>query len=240
GPILNDKLFYFLNFEVVKRNFPGQNRIINTQFTDLSGNNITAPCTATPTQCAAATAFVLRQMNVLVPRTVNSAMGFGKIDWNANPRNSFTVQLNAMHWRSPHGIQTQAVLTNGNMIGSNGNSTVETRYGKAAWTSIVSSNVVNELRFGWFKDRLSDPAASDLWPKETGALTVTLNGSDIGAAAAYPRTLPSENRYQIVDNYSWIVGAHSTKVGVDFQTTKDWMSQLFRGAGEYSYTSLTN
>jgi hypothetical protein len=126
------------------------------------------------------------------------------------------------------------------MLGNNGNSTVETRYGKAAWTSIVSSNIVNEMRFGWFKDRLSDPAASDLWPKETGALTITLNGTNIGAAAAYPRTLPSENRYQIVDNYSWITGAHSTRFGVDFQTTNDWMSQIFGGAGQYTYTSLAN
>jgi len=240
GPIQPNKLFYFFNGEIVKRNFPGQNRIINTQFTDLGGNNITAPCTATATQCAAAIAFLQRQMNVLVPRSVNSVMGFGKLDWNASERNTFNVQLNAMHWESPHGIQTQAVLTNGNMLGSNGNSTVETRYGKAAWTSILSSNLVNETRFGWFKDRLSDPAASDLWPAETGGLTIALNGTNIGAANAYPRTLPSENRYQIVDNLSWIVGAHSAKVGVDFQTTHDWMNQLFRGSGEYSYTSLTN
>jgi hypothetical protein len=126
------------------------------------------------------------------------------------------------------------------MLGNNGNSTVETRYGKAAWTSIVSSNIVNELRFGWFKDRLSDPAASDLWPRETGPLTLTLNSTNIGAANAYPRTLPSENRFQIVDNYSWIAGSHSAKFGADFQTTHDWMNQLFRGSGEYSYTSLTN
>ncbi len=240
GPIQKDKLFYFLNGEVVRRNFPGQNRIINTQFTDLSGNNITAACTATAAQCAAATAFVRRQMNVLVPRNVNSVMAFGKLDWNATPRNTVNMQLNAMHWKSPHGIQTQAVLTNGNMIANNGNSTVETRYGKAGWTSIISANVVNEFRFGWFKDRLSDPAASDLWPKETGGLTITLNGTNIGAANAYPRTLPSENRFQFVDNYSWIVGAHSPKFGVDVQTTHDWMNQLFRGAGEYSYASLTN
>lgn len=239
GAITRDKLFYFFNGEMVKRNFPGQNRLVNTQLTDTSGNNITAPCTATATQCANAISFLQRQMNVLVPRTVSSVMGFGKLDWNASDRNTFNVQLNAMHWKSPHGIQTQAVLTSGNMLGSNGNSTVETRYGKAGWTSIVSSSVVNELRFGWFKDRLSDPAASDLWPS-TGPLTIQLNGLNVGAANAYPRTLPSENRYQIVDNYSWIANAHSVKFGVDFQTTHDFMNQLFRGSGEYSYANLTN
>jgi hypothetical protein len=240
GPIQRDNLFYFFNFEMVKRNFPALNRIINSQFTDSNGNIPASACTATPTQCANAIDFLRRQQDVIVPRNVNSVMGFGKIDWNASPRNSFNIQLNAMHWRSLHGIQTQAVLTSGNALGNNGNSTVETRYGKIGWTSILSSNVVNELRFGWFKDRLSDPGASDLWPKETGALNITLSGSDIGAGAAYPRTQPSENRYQIVDNYSWVTGAHSAKFGVDFQTTLDWINQLFRGTGAYNYTSLTN
>src|SRR5262249_32315900 len=162
----------------------------------------------------------------IVPRDVNSVMGFGKIDWNASLRNSVNFQLNAMHWRSLHGIQTQAVLTSGNALGNNADSTVETRYGKIGWTSILSPSVVNELRFGWFKDRLSDPGSSDLWPKETGPLSITLSGSDVGAGASYPRTQPSENRYQIVDNYSWVTGAHSAKFGFDFQTTLDWINQL--------------
>ena len=93
--------------------------------------------------------------------------------------------------------------------------------------SVVTPNAVNELRFGWFKDRLSDPGASDLFPAETGATYITVAGSTVGAAQAYPRTYPSENRYQIVENYSWTKGAHSVKFGVDFQTTQDWMNQLF-------------
>src|SRR6185295_2893202 len=228
GRRIIEKLFYFFNTEIVCRNFPAQNRIINTNFTDSGcAAIIPSTCTATATQCSAAIAFISKQMNVLVPRYVHSAMGFGKLDWIQSSRNTFSFDLNAMHWVSPNGIQTQAVLTAGNALGNNGNSTVETRYGKASWTRIVGPVAVNEFRFGWFKDRLSDPAASALWPKETGPLSITLAGSqtvDIGAAQAYPRTKPSENRYQFVDNYSWTSGAHSLKFGVDFQTTKDWMS----------------
>ena len=93
---------------------------------------------------------------------------------------------------------------------------MEDRYGKAAWTAVVTPNAVNELRFGWFKDRLSDPGASDLFPAETGATYITVAGSTVGAAQAYPRTYPSENRYQIVENYTWTKGAHSAKFGTDF------------------------
>jgi Carboxypeptidase regulatory-like domain/TonB dependent receptor len=241
GPLKKDKVFYFINYDYTDRSFPGQNRIVNNSLTDASGNTIPASnCTATAAQCTAAINFIQRQMNVVVPRSYNQDLGFAKIDWRPTDRNAFSFDMNVMHWVSPHGIQTQSVLTNGNLIANNGNSTVEDRYGKASWTSVVTPNSVNELRFGWFKDRLSDPAASDLWPAETGGLYITVAGTTVGAAQAYPRTYPSENRYQIVDNYSLTRGAHSIKVGMDFQTTEDWMNQLFNGLGSYSYSSLTN
>jgi outer membrane receptor protein involved in Fe transport len=239
GPIKKDKLFFFSDFEVVERNFPGINRIINSAIS-ADGNTINGSCTATAAQCTAAVAFIQKQMNVLVPRTVASTMGFGKLDWRPNERNSFSFDLNAMHWRSPNGIQTQAVLTSGNMLGGNGSSTVETRYGKASWTAIPTNNSVNELRFGWFKDRLSDPGASNLFPAETGPLAISLNGAAIGAASSYPRTFPSEQRYQIVENFSWVHGAHSAKFGVDYSSTEDWINQLSNQFGTYNYTSLTN
>jgi outer membrane receptor for ferrienterochelin and colicin len=239
GPIKKDKLFYFANTEIIRRNFPAINRIINTQFTDAGGYNITAPCTATAAQCATAIAFIKKQMDVVVPRTVASAMGFLKIDWRPTERNSVSFDINAMHWKSPHGIQTQTVLTNGNALGGNGNSTVETRYGKISWISVFSPTLLNEFRFGAFKDRLSDPAAGDLWP-ETGGLSISLNGTAIGAAQAYPRTLPSELRFQFADNLSWTQGSHAYKFGVDIATNQDYIDQLYNGLGGYSYTSLTN
>ncbi|MCX6630965.1 MAG: carboxypeptidase regulatory-like domain-containing protein [Candidatus Solibacter sp.] len=170
GPLKKDKLFYFANFDYTNRNFPGLNRIVNNTITDPTGNFIPAsncvPTTAvggpTQAQCTAAINFIQKQMNVLVPRTYNQELGFVKLDWRPTDRNSFAIQLNAMRWVSPHGIQTQAVLTSGNMLGNNGNSTVQDKYGKASWTSVVTNNAVNELRLGWFKDRLSDPGASDL------------------------------------------------------------------------------
>ena len=239
GPLKKDKVFYFFNTEIIRRNFPALNRIVNNSLTDSTGNNITAACTATAAQCTAATNFLLKQMNVLVPRKVSSAMGFLKLDWIKDEANTFSFSANVMHWRSPNGIQTQAVLTSGNALGNNGNSTVETRYGKASWTSIISPSMINEMRFGWFKDRLSDPAASDLWPVETGPRYVTVAGTTVGAAQAYPRTLPSEQRFQLIDNLTWTRGSHSVKLGYDFQTTKDWMNQLFNGNGGYAFASLT-
>src|SRR5262245_41494947 len=54
GPLQKDKLFYFFNGEIVRRNFPGENRIINNSFTDTKGVILPSACTATAAQCASA------------------------------------------------------------------------------------------------------------------------------------------------------------------------------------------
>jgi hypothetical protein len=246
GPIKKDKLFFFSNYELIKRNFPGLNRITTSLIADPTGNVVSpANCVAnavtgpTAAQCALASAFIQKQMNVLVARTVSSDIGFTKIDYRPGERNSLTFDMNVMHWVSPHGIQTQSVLPTGAMLGNNGNSTVETRYGNADWTFIVSPKALNDFRFGWFKDRLSDPGASDLWPS-TGPLYITVAGATVGAAQAYPRTYPSEQRFQFSDSLSWTAGAHSLKFGVDIDRTEDYLNQLFNSAGGYSFSSLAN
>ena len=148
GALKKDKLFYFVNFDFVDRSFPALNRIVNNSLTDPTGNFIPASnCVAaaggpTQAQCTAATNFIAAQMNVLVPRSYKQDAGFAKLDYHINDRNTISLDMNVMHWRSPHGIQTQAVLTGGAALGNNGNSTVEDRYGKASWTAVVTANAV--------------------------------------------------------------------------------------------------
>jgi hypothetical protein len=248
GPIVKNKLFFFTNYELVKRNFPALNRITTPLIADPTGNFVLpSNCTvasgavkgATQAQCGAASAFIQKQMGIEVPRTVSSDIGFAKLDYHPNERNSITADMNVMHWVSPNGIQTQSVLTSGAALGNNGNSTVETRYGNLDWTFIISPNALNDFRFGWFKDRLSDPASSALWPS-TGPLYITVAGATVGASQAYPRTYPSEQRFQFADNFSWTKGSHSIKAGLDIDRTQDYLNQLYNYAGGYSYPTLTS
>ena len=147
--------------------------------------------------------------------SANSELGFAKIDWRPTDSDSFSFSMNYLRWISPNGIQTQAVLTNGNGIGNNANSTVRTRYGRAQWTRVVSSNAVNEARFGWFKDRLFDEVNPELIPPVTGRLGLTVaDQANLGTAIDYPRLNPSEQRFQFVDTMNWNVGRHGLKFGV--------------------------
>lgn len=241
GPIKKNKVFYFANFELTRRNFPGLNRVINTAFTNTAGE-FNAPCAApaTAAQCATARDYVMRGNNVLIDRTADSNLYFAKIDWQANDRNSFSFSGNYLDWESPNGIQTQAVLTNNNLLSNNADSTVRTRYGRAAWTAIPSATMVNELRFGYFKDRLFDDFNPDFIPSQTGRVGVSLAGTMIGVAIDYPRLNPSEQRFQFADNLSWNVGRHALKFGADIISTQDYLNILRTQYGNYSYQNFTN
>jgi hypothetical protein len=238
GAIKKDKLFYFFNGELTRRNFPAQNRIISSALTDGAGN-FNAPCTtAGPDRCAAARDYIFRNNNKLIPRTADSELLFGKLDWRPNDKHSFSASLNYLRWISPNGIQTQAVLTNNNAASNNADSTVRTRYGRLAWTSIITNNLVNEARFGWFKDRLFDDFNPAFLAPVTGRLGVTVGGVPVGTAIDYPRLNPSEQRFQFADNLTWTTGRHTLKFGVDIVNTQDYLKILRNQFGSYSYANF--
>jgi hypothetical protein len=254
GPIVTDKLFYFFNAEATRRDFPLVNRLINPNIFNangtlrerdnagrlLCGDPAATPRPATPAQCQAAFAILDRQFQT-IDRTANSELGFGKIDWRPTDNDSFSFSMNYLRWISPNGIQTQAVLTNGNGIGNNANSTVRTRYGRAQWTRVLSPTAVNEFRFGWFKDKLFDFVNPDLIPPETGTLGLTVaNQTNLGTATDYPRLNPSENRFQFVNTVNWIAGRHNLKFGVDIISTQDYLDLLRNRAGTYTYDTFNS
>jgi hypothetical protein len=249
GAIKKDKLFYFFNYEKLKRNFPLLSSITTPPLFDSLGNFVytqpngqpTCGAPATAAQCNAATSYIATRDNGLVPRTVDQDLAFGKIDYRPSERNTFSFSLNYLRWVSPNGIQTASALTNGGGIGNNADSTVRTRYGRAAWTGIISATAVNEARFGWFKDRLFDDASKAFISPVTGRAGLTINSViNLGYATSYPRTNPSENRFQYADSLTWTKGRHTMKFGVDISSTEDYYNSLINQFGTYSYATFTN
>ncbi|MBV8834365.1 MAG: TonB-dependent receptor [Acidobacteriaceae bacterium] len=236
GPIVKDKLFYFVNTEEQRRNFPLVSSIINPSIIN-STTETWVGCTVSAAQCNAANN-TLKRFFATLPRTADQDTALGKIDWRPTDRNSFSFSLNYQHFHSPNGIQTGAAVTNGGALNSNGNDDVNVRYGRADWTYIVSSNIVNEARFGWFKDRQFDDVNSALIDPTFGAISLTVAGQAIGAGNYLPRLLPSENRYEAADNLSWTVGKHSFKFGFDYFWTEDYTNELINGNGSYSFPNV--
>jgi hypothetical protein len=239
GPIRKDKLFYFLNTEIVRRHNPISASYMRPGVVDPSGHFLGCGSPATPAQCVAIDSILARQYQ-LVDRRADSEMFFAKIDWRPTERNSVSADMNYSRFLSPNGIQTGAVLTNGGAVGSNADSTVRVRYARLSWTAVPKGNIVNEARFGWFKDRQFDDLDLALTPP-FGNLTLSVNGaSNLGIATSYPRLNPSEQRFEYADNLSWIVGRHQMKFGIDVSNTQDVTDSIINRFGSYTYGTVTN
>jgi hypothetical protein len=250
GALKKDKLFYFFNYEGTRRNFPAIASLTSGMFTtagvlDTAKNPCPDPkaiaaLQATSAQCQAAITMITTRNFGLVSRTVDQNLGFGKIDYRLSDRNSLSFSLNFLRWISPHGIQATGIVFNtGAAIGSNADSTVRNAYGRAQWTSIVTPSMLNEARFGWFKDRQFDPASPDFLFPGLGLADLTVASTfNLGIAPSYPRLNPSETRFQFADNLSWTRGAHTMKFGVDIAHTEDYQNQLTNRFGGYNYSTL--
>lgn len=241
GPIKKDKLFYFGNIELSRRNFPLVSTAQNPQLFTPSGDFIgTCAAPATAAQCTAAIGYFKRFFGLL-PRTADQNSYFGKLDWRPNEKNSISLSGNMMNWSSPNGIQTQAVLTNAGGIGNNGDSNVRHRFLRVAHTGIFSPTLVNEARLGYFKDRLFDNVNPELAPPNglQGQLSVQGQGN-LGIAVFLPRSQPIEDRWQFANNLTWMKGRHNFKFGFDFANTHDIVDILNNGRGTYSYATFTN
>ena len=238
GAIIRDKLFYFANSEIMRRDFPLVSSMTRAPLFDASGNFVGA-CTASAAQCSAAIASTAR-FNRIIGRTASNNLGFAKLDYIASPHNTFSASFNLLNWSSPNGLQTVASSTTGAGVGSNGNSEVKTRFARLAWTSSPSATMVNEFRFGWFKDRLVDTLSGELLPP-TGAAAVTVQGvSNFGASTSLPRVYPTEDRFQFADTLSLVRGKHAIKLGVDLSQVRDVQDQVFQGNGSYVYSTFTD
>src|SRR6266487_1580493 len=245
GAIVKDKVFYFFNYEATRRNFPAINSLSSGMFTAAGTFNSAAnPCPdttkapalqATSTQCQTALNMILTRNFATTSRSVVQDLGLGKIDYHLNDRNSLSFSINLLRWVSPHGIQATGIVFNtGAAIGNNADSTVRDGYGRAQWTSVITPTLVNEARFGWFHDRLYDPASDDfLYPGLGKAGLTVANTGNLGVATSYPRLNPSETRYEVADNLSWTTGAHTMKFGFAIAHTEDYVNQLITQYGSY-------
>jgi hypothetical protein len=242
GRFIKDKLFYFVNTEVHRRDFPLIASLARPPLFDPNGNFI-GECdvtVASAAQCAAARQYLNRHFQVL-PRTADSELLFGKLDWQPTQQHHVSASFNYLRWISPNGFQTQSVVNDGSGVGANGNSSVRTRYGRLEWMYIPTGTHINEFRFGWFKDRQGDDVNPNLIPAATGLVQLTIEGvPNLGMSADLPRIDPSENRFQLTDNFTIVSSRHSWRFGFDLLNTEDYIRYLRNRNGTYEYADFTS
>jgi hypothetical protein len=230
GPIVANKLFYFVNYEQQIRPFP--------LLTSDTGKVLTTGLPANPTAAQiaafnAGTAFLRSKFpdgapNNTVPRTNNQQTPLAKLDWLVNSKNTAAATFNFMRWFNPDAIQTPAVLGN---VGRNGNDGVRIYSLNLRLTTTLTPSLVNEARFQNGRD--FEYEFSD----QTGP-QVTVGGFSYGTATFLQRpAYPDERRLQFTDNVSIIRGSHTVKVGGEINHARDILDNPANFSGAYSYSN---
>jgi hypothetical protein len=246
GAFVRDKFFYFFNTEETRRNDPLIDSVVRSGVID-SVNQVWVGCGTTtggsttplPTtaQCAAINALLPRFFGSF-PRKVSEDTGFGRLDYHLSARNSLSASFNFMQFRSPDGLQNTLIAsTTGQAINSNGNDYGHVKDGRLEWTSIPTSSLANEFRFGWMSDlEGDDPDLSLVGP--LGLLGVSVHSQSIGPINYLPRVEPRERRIEFADNAVWTKGTHTIKAGIDVGDAEDYSYYAPNRNGTYSYSTV--
>jgi hypothetical protein len=244
GALIKDKLFWLLNADITYRQFPLVDSYLVTNVTNAATQNwVTtgsqacgAPATAA--QCAAINGLLPRFFG-LIPRTDDNDLAFGRLDYHASDKQTFTAEFNFLRWWSPNGIQTGLDSTTGAGITGNGDDSVRVRNGKLGWTWVPTSTFVNNFRFGVDTDRQADSFDQAELGGGLGYLDVSVDGVQLGPATYLPRVEPSETRYEFSDDATLVKSNHTIKSGFNFFTTEDYNYYISNAFGSYTYTSPT-
>lgn len=223
GPLVRDRLFWFLDYDQQKRHFPAA--ILPTSSTFLRQTG-TAPA------LEAARAFFASKVTQQ-PRSGNQEIGLAKLDWQISSANLLSSTVNILRWDSLNGIQTG--VNHANDFTANGDDGVNNEYLIFRLNSVLSPTLVNEARFQYGRDFEFQTANA------LGPLLGITGGINVGMREFLPRpAFPKEKAFQWMDNLSWVRGRHNMKAGVDVRYVRDLMINLRNGGGNYSYSVLND
>jgi hypothetical protein len=231
GALIKDKLFYFMTYD-------GSRKVNPIAYTSNvykpSMLALSCPAQVTSAQCASANAFLSGQTGI-APRSTDQDVGFGKLDYQATPRNHISTLFDYMNYHAPNAYSASPSY-NDNSLSTNGSYALHDRIFVAAWDSTISSSTVNNLRFQWGRDLEVAGANSTAPYVNVGGSGGSSNLMIYGENYALPRTAePDEHRIQISDTLSKLYGRHTFKAGVDVNVIHEVMINLYNGTGNYSY-----
>ncbi|MGI8836941.1 MAG: TonB-dependent receptor [Pyrinomonadaceae bacterium] len=216
GPIKKDKAFFFGAYEGQRSNLPNPVVLRSLPFAPASVITLLTPKVA----------------SYNIDRVQDTYLI--KTDFNINDRNQLWVRFNQQNF-------TGTNLENSGPLSARehtGNSNVKTTTFSTGWTSTILTNLINEFRFQYSRDR--EPGLSNSTDPET-AVSASAGGiSDgtflFGRNNFSPRETTIK-RYQFINNQTWITGNHSVKYGADllFDRIFNFFPGLFSGA--YTFTS---
>jgi hypothetical protein len=236
GPIIKDKLFYFLTSDGFRRvgralYYETDNVSLTPTGTYVDTTNITptqCPTTISSTLCTDAINFLLGLQGA-PSRYAKETLLFPRVDYQLNNKNLIYANFNYVDFDSTNGYNSSP--TNSNTSAStNGPTSYHERFLIAHWTSTISDTAVNDLRFQWGRD-LETAGANAPGP------SIAMGSETYGMPNALPRVAePDEHRIQFTDVFSKVWNRHTFKFGGDINLVHEVMINLYQGGGVYTYS----
>jgi len=186
----------------------------------------------------------------LVPRAGYQEINTPKLDWQVNPKEHVSVLFHRLRWDAPGDVQTQNPAFYG--IDTLGTDFVKLDYGVAKLTSLITSNISNEVLYQYSRE-LDDegqyPYSS--YTKNNlvgtgGNVPEVVFASTAGSITfgspyySYRKALPDERKWQVEDTLYWNKGNHSFKFGGDLLHNYDLINNTFDNEGVFSYAYISN
>src|SRR6266436_4862236 len=159
-----------------------------------------------------------------------------RLDHNVSNSNRLTIRANV----SPSTVTGIQVNGENQTFGQNAFSRTSSQTyrdvaGMVQDTATIGNNKVNEFRFQYARRGLQYFYSDSL-----GGSNVAANIAGFGFVGREPYSYIQrvEQRYQFTDNFSWTIGRHDTKFGVDFNYLPLTATFTVNYGGVYNFSSL--
>lgn len=177
------------------------------------------------------------------PRYGYQEINMPKLDWQIDGRNHLSLLYNRLRWDSPGGVQTSA--PDHYSQDANGNDFVKLDYGVATLSTMVTSNISNQLLYQYSRE-LDDEGQQPYTPytlsdinNRTGnipELELYEDGVTAGSPYySYRTAYPDERKWQANDIVYWNKGRHQLSMGAEFVHNYDLMNNTYESNGVFLY-----
>lgn len=218
GPLRRERTFFFTNFEQTRRNYSAVITIAPNAVSSINNRlraiNYPGPLIGTG----------------VVPASFDTTNFFARIDHSINQKNQLSARYSLYHITA---VNSRTV--GGLNAVSRGTGLKDTdQTVQVSNVTTISNRTLNETRFQLTNSRLDAPINDSVGP------AVNIAGVANFGTATFSPIARDINLFEVVDNVSTQIGAHSLKTGAGFLYNR--LNIIFPGAlqGVYSFSSLNN
>ena len=250
GPIIKNKLFFFVNGEAEKRTDPGTSFVANNGDGTTDGNE----SRTLASDLDALSAYLKSKFNYdpgpyqgysLVTKSYKV---LAKIDWNINAKNKLSIRYNQLKASREVPASTSGAFggarynTVNTMNFSNNNyeQNNDIYSAIAQLNTRFSNKISNELIFGFTANRDYRAVKGSLFPLVDILKDGDLNYTSFGAEPFTPNNILNTDTWQASDNLTFYLGKHTLSTGVNFEAFKFFNSFTPRIQGNYIFNSLAD